>query len=301
MKNDPIETALARLDDAGADTKEFKKALAGKSNLVAAKAARLIAANHLRELNADLAAAFNRFLTKTPDKACAATTAIARALVQLDYDDADLFLKGMRHIQMEGSYGPPIDVAADLRGICAIGLANSTYPWKLRELTPLLVDSTAPARIGVIRAIAAIGSEPAALLLRLKTLTGDGEPDVMSECFTAIISVEAAEGVRFVTQRVATLTEEDREAALLALGASRRPDAVDWLIQTYNETVTTDLRKSIVLALSTSRTEPAIEFLLDLVRTANKSAAAAAAEALKLHTHDTQLQTRLEQAQNDRV
>lgn len=299
MKNDPVEAALARLDNA--DIQEFAKALSGKSSIVAAKAARLLAANHQSDLNEELAAAFHRFLTKTPDKACGATTAIARALVQLDYDDAELFLKGMRHIQMEGSFGPPVDVAADLRGICAIGLANSTYPCKLRELTPLLVDPTASARIGAIRAIAAIGSEPAALLLRLKTLTGDGEPDVISECFTAIIAAEGAEGVNFVTQRVPALTGEDREAAILTLGASRRSDAVAWLIEYFAETVNTELRKSIMLALSTSRTEPAIDFLLDQVRTAGKATAAAAAEALKLHAHDAQLQTLIEQAQNDRA
>ena len=52
MKNDPVESALARLDEIPLRTSEgkaaFAKALAAKSNLVVAKAARLLGINRTR-------------------------------------------------------------------------------------------------------------------------------------------------------------------------------------------------------------------------------------------------------------
>src|SRR4051812_17845817 len=196
MKNDPIESALARLDDIPTHSPvgktEFAKALNAKSNLVVAKAARLIGAAHWVDLNNELVAAFDRMIAKgaTVDKACAAMIAIARTLVQLEFDAPDLYLRGIRHIQMEASYGPSIDTATELRAVSAMGLANSTYPHKLRELFPLLVEKEGQVRVGVVRAMAVIGTEAASLLLRYKMLAGDKESEVMSECFHSMLILE---------------------------------------------------------------------------------------------------------------
>src|ERR1051325_3831837 len=46
------------------------------------------------------------------DKACAATTQIVNALYELDYVEPEVFLQGIHHVQMEGSFGPPVDAAA---------------------------------------------------------------------------------------------------------------------------------------------------------------------------------------------
>src|SRR6185437_7915296 len=123
------------------------------------------------------------------DKACAAMIATARALIAVEHDAPELYLRGMRYIQMEGSYGPPVDAAAELREVCAMGLANSTWPHKLRDMIPLLGDGEWIVRAGVIRAIGVVGSEAASLLLRFKMITGDTEPEVMSECFAAILDL----------------------------------------------------------------------------------------------------------------
>ena len=141
-----------------------------------------------------MAAAFDRMMPRgaAADKACAAMIAIARALVQLEYDEPALFLRGIRHVQMEASWGPAIDTAAELREVCAMGLANSAYPHKLRELVPLLVDKEWRVRAGAIRATAVIGTEAASLLLRFKMLSGDQDPEVMSDCFTAVLSLEGS-------------------------------------------------------------------------------------------------------------
>ena len=307
MKNDPIESALARLDEIPLQTRDgkagFTKALAAKSNLVVAKAARLIGGAQWIDLNAEMASAFDRLIAKGAalDKGCAAMIAIARALVQLDYDAPDLFLRGIRHVQMEASWGPAVDAAAELREVCAMGLANSTYPHKLRELIPLLVDKEWRVRAGAIRAIAVIGTDGASLLLRFKMLSGDKDPEVMSECFIAVLALEGGEGVPMVAAFAHSGNPEVREAAILAMGASRRTDAVEWLIAEFAKTADPAGRKCILLSLSTSRVEAAVAFLLELIRNGSASASALAIDALSIHARDEQLRAQVEAAAGSRV
>lgn len=85
MKNDPVQAGLARLDDLPLRTpegqKQIAKALASKSNLIVAKAARIASDAQWDELTGELAAALERFLKRAGegDKGCVAMTAIARA------------------------------------------------------------------------------------------------------------------------------------------------------------------------------------------------------------------------------
>lgn len=307
MKNDPIESALARLDEIPLHTPEgkaaFTKALAAKSSLVVAKGARLIGNAQWTELNGEMAGAFDRMIAKgaAADKGCAAMIAIARALVQLDYDAPDLFLRGIRHVQMEAAWGGAVDTAAELRGVCAMGLVNSTYPHKLRELLPLLVDGAWRVRAGAIRAIAVIGTEAASLLLRFKMLSGDSDCEVMSECFMAMLALEGSESVPLVAGFARSGSDEVREAAILALGASRRADAVEWLIAEFARTADPAGRNCILLSLSTSRVEAAIAFLLGLIRSGSPSASALAIDALAIHSRDEQLRAQVEAAAASRA
>lgn len=248
--------------------------------------------------------AFDRMLAKgsSIDKGCAAMIAIARALVALEHDAPELYRRGMQYVQLEYSFGPiPTDAAAELREVCAMGLANSTWPHKLRDLIPLMKDPEWKVRAGAIRAIAVVGGLAASLLLRFKMITGDHDAEVMSDCFAAIIELEGAEGVRVVAQAASSGESELREAAILALGASRRPDAVDWLKEKFQNTADREGRRAVLLALATSRVEAAIDFLLELVREGADSAAAQAQEALRIHSRDEQLRARIEDAIRSRA
>lgn len=322
MKSDPAESALAALDAAPLHTPEgrslFVKALASNSGLVVAKAARIAAAAQWTDLLEDLAAAFDRLLARgaessgktgarprtggaASDKGCAAATALARALVSLDYDAPALYLRGMRHVRMEASWGTPVDSAVELRSVCAMGLANSTFPHKLRELLHLLVDREWQARAGAVRAIAVVGDESASLLLRFKMLTGDKDPEVIAECFAAILNVEGAEAVPLVAGFTRSGNTEIRDAAILALGASRRADAIACLFGEFEHTAAAAARKCILLSLSASRTEAAVEFLLGQIRGAGESTSALAADALRLHSRDDALRARIEEALRSRA
>ena len=307
MKNDPIEAALAQLDDiplrTPAGKAAFTKALAAKSNLIVAKASRLIGNAQWIELNPGMAAAFERMIAKgaATDKACAAMIAIARALVESDYDAPELYLRGIQHVQMEASYGPAIDTAAELREVCAMGLANSTYPHKLRELVPLLVDKEWRVRAGAVRALGVIGTDSASLLLRFKMLSGDKDPEVMSDCFMAVLTLEGAAGVPLVSRFAESDNGEVREAAILAMGASRRADVVEWLITKFANTADKPGRKCILLSLSTSRVEAAVVFLLELVRSAAPALSTLAVDALSIHARDRELSAQVDAAAASRT
>jgi fermentation-respiration switch protein FrsA (DUF1100 family) len=286
VKNDPIENALAKLDDANAD---LAKALGSKYPLVAAKAARLIGDRDRRDLAPQVASSFKAMLAASGDKGCTGKLAMARALNKLEYDDAELFIAGMRHVQMEGSWGGSEDVAANLRAVCAMCLMNSTYFYKLRELTTLLADKEWPARSGAVRALAAAGGDSAGLLLRYKALIGDIEEDVMSDCYIGLLAVEGGAAVPLVASI-------GSETAILALGESRLGEAVEALKELFGRRVNPDDRKCILLSLSTSRTEAAIECMTDWIRKHSTTTACDVVRALAIHRHDARIYGEVERA-----
>ncbi len=302
MKNDPVQAALAALDEIPPHTaegrKQLAKALASRSNLVAAKAARIAGDAQWTGMTDDLAAAFERFLKGGADldKGCVAMNAIARALFALDYRECELFLHGIRHVQPEPVWGGSSDTAAELRAICAMGLASTSYPDRLRALVDLLVDREWQARAGAARAIAAIGSEAAMLLLRFKALSGDREPDVLSDCFSGLLASDGLEGVRLVTSFAGAKDREVREAAILALGASRRGEVIEWLKERFANVADPETRQCILLSLATSRTESAIGFLLGLIRDGAGATSAMAVSAMEVNRADRRIEEEIGKA-----
>ncbi|NDJ13076.1 MAG: hypothetical protein EBY17_18075, partial [Acidobacteriia bacterium] len=121
MKPDPVDAALARLAAAMPGTPEGRKifaaALASKQLRLVVKAARLVEGFQAAEFCPQMSQALAALMARGDgaDKGCAAMLALARALVNLDYDEAELYLDGMKFVQKEASWGPAVDVAADLR------------------------------------------------------------------------------------------------------------------------------------------------------------------------------------------
>lgn len=272
-KPDPVEQALDRLaalknEAAGpAVAAELKVFLKNRSNLVVAKAAKLVCRAHAMELIPDLVAAFHRFMQNPSklDKGCAAATEIVGALYELDYAEPEVYLLGIHHVQMEGSFGPPVDAAAKLRGVSALALARTRYPVALDEIVSLLVDEWPEARIGAVRAMAVSGGPAGALLLKLKILTGESEPDVLAECFSGLLTVAPESSLPFVAGFSDSENIAVAEAALLALGSSRLPEALDLLKARWEKTAGSPLRKTVLLAIAMIRSDAAIEFLLALL------------------------------------
>jgi hypothetical protein len=289
-KSDPIERSLDRLgelrhaDVPEAVLEEVRGFLRNRSNLVIAKAAKVVRELQIRALVPDMVAAFNKLMCDAPrlDKRCAATTEIVSALYELNYAEPAPYLAGLKHVQMEASFGPPVDEAAKLRAVSAQGLVRTRHPDALAEVMQLLVDREPVTRIGAVRALAVNGGETGILLLRLKVLTGDAEPAVLGECFSGLLEASPAKSVPFVARYVDSEDGDIAQAAMLALGESRLPAAFEVLREKWARTIAMPVRRVLLSAMAASKLDDAIAFLISLVGTASIPIASGALESLSI-------------------
>jgi HEAT repeat protein len=279
---------------------EAAKYLNSKMNLVVAKAARIAGEWLAAELTPQLVEAFDRFMLKpeTSDKRCAAKIEILKALCKLEYPSPSIFRRSLRHVQMEPTWGGSVDTAAAVRALGAMGLAQTDYPEALEEIVPLLIDAERDARIGALRAIAASGLPGGALLLRLKALSGD-EPEVLGECFAALLRAAPSQSLEFVAKFLDHREEAVAEAAALALGDSRLESAFAVLREAFERTRALP-RRTLLLAIALLRRENAIDYLLDLVQNGEGQTSADAVAALAMYEKDPNLQERLDRARQTR-
>lgn len=193
---------------------EIRQALSGSSSILAAQAARTVAKWGLRNLAPEIVSSFHRYLenpVKT-DPGCHAKIAAVEVLNALDCPEPQILLRGIRHIQMEPSYGPPVDTAELLRAACAFGLYQLGHPELLCEMVRLLMDSRPAARRAAVRVLSDLGHETSEMLLRLKVLQGDSEPEVLGDCFAGLMTIAPARSLRFTEQfLLATIRELSRK------------------------------------------------------------------------------------------
>ena len=290
-KSDPIEMALNQLGelrsarDAEAGCEQLRAYLRNRSNLVVAKAAKLVAKLQLSALISDLVTALQRFMANPSklDKRCAAVTEIVEALYAFDYREPDVYLKGLHPMQKEASFGPPVDTAAALRGMSAQGLVRTGYPDALLEVTSLLLDPEPPARLGAIRALATNGGDAGVLLLRMKVLTGDAEVEVVGECFSALLTAAPEQSLAFVAKYMDDDDDATAEVAIWAVDESRLEAAFEPLREKWERTIEREKRKILLTAMAALRQEQCIAFLRSLVETANVTSASDALAALVIY------------------
>lgn len=255
-----------------ANAEKLKRALTDRSPAVVGKAAAAIASVGYSELIPDLLAAFERRLgddAAQVDSQCWGKNGIARALRELNYDDPEPYLAGVRHLQPEAVWGGQQDTAAELRSICAHALV-SCRGLRDMELLRVLVDALADpeklVRTNAAQAMGQVPREETALLLRLKILNGDAAPEVIGECFGALLRVAPADGVplvgRFLNGHPDLVFE-----AIAALGESREPAALGLLKHTYQSAQGRELRSAALRSIGASRQPAAIDFLLELICT----------------------------------
>jgi hypothetical protein len=268
-----------------------------KSNHVAAAAADTVGRLEVGTLAQPLAEAFLEWM-KNPaerDPRCDALTAIAKALAALDHPAAKVYLAGIRHVQMEGSFGPPVDTAAALRGICAQGLVRMSYPDALLECVTLLADPEPAARSGAVRAISETGQYAGVLLLRFAALIGSKDEEVTAECFAGLLRLAPAESLEFVASFLNSGSDEIAERAALALGESRLPAAFPLLRAAWEATAQATLRRTLLLAMAMLRQDEAVEFLLTRLAEDGEKSALDALAALSLYSRDDSVRTRIQE------
>jgi HEAT repeat protein len=278
-------------------TSELRVALRDKSNLIVAAAAAIVGDQNHTGLSADLEAAFDRCLVDPlkNDKLCRGKIAVIQALDKIEHERTDIFLRAVSHVQFEPVWGGSVDTAAPLRAAAILALARLDYHDLLPLLVDCLTDSEKNVRIAAAQALGHHGSEPASLLLRLKARLGDKEPDVISECLSGLLTCSSKENLPFVSQFLNSADPAIREAAILALGKSRLPEAFE-LLKNAIQQHPIGLNEEIFLAMAMLRIPAATDFLLETVANEGERSASLALSALMIYRYDPNLRDRIADA-----
>ena len=284
--------------------KYLRKALTHRNNFLVSKAARLVADAELFDLLPDILAGYDRFFldASKSDPQCWAKNALVKTLIKLEHREKDAYLRGLRHHQMEGSYGGLSDTAGALRGACAHALVDCPGISDAELLTILLeplTDADKTVRIEAARALGQVGGVSAALLLRLRALLGSAvgdksEPEVLGAVYSALLALEGARAVGVVS---AALKEGDDLAAeaAFALAESHLPEALAALTARLRSGADSWFSGVLLSAIALTRLPEAMDFLLKLIE-AEAREASVAIEAIGRTAPNTELRARLESA-----
>jgi hypothetical protein len=270
--------ALAGRDLTDADVEQLRRLLGHANNFLVSKAAKLVAAKRvddsgLTQLLPEVLAAYARFFVDAvkSDPQCWAKTELAKAAVKLECRDAEVYLRGMRHVQLEPTWGGVSDTAGALRAACvhALVACDSVSNARLMDLLlEPLVDKDKTVRVEAVRAIGHAGGMSAALILKLRVLVGGEEPEVMGACFSALLGMDAEDRAAAMTLVSGFLESEDDDvageaafalaethdgAALAVLIARRRRMGGLWLYSVLDQ------------AIALTRLEEGVEFLLRMI------------------------------------
>jgi HEAT repeat protein len=291
-----FEDQLAALDalrqqPAEAALEPLRKALQHRNNFVVGKAAELVRQFQLTQLTADLLLAFDRFF-EDPVKAdpqCWAKNALSRTLAHFEYQDAEVYLRGMHHIQLEPVWGGTSDTAGTLRATCALALVQCRSLLEadlLAHLSELLGDKDKAVRAEAARAIEQVGSPSAALLLRLRAILDanlrsrkpgqppEEEPEVLGACYSGILRIEGPTALPWIARFLAASDDPAAEAAL-AIAGTHSAQAFEVLRERFNHEPDPWFCSVLVSAIALTRQDAALEFLLDQVRQESLHAEAA--------------------------
>jgi hypothetical protein len=249
-------------------------------------------------------AAFERFVADgvAQDPGCFAKFRIAEALYKLEIPSEDIFLTGIRYVQLEPAWGGSEDTACSLRNVCALGLVNSSYGEVMLELADLLADRVASVRSGAIRAIAVSGQMAALPLLRYKAQMGGDELAVMSDCFAALLELDPDRSLVLVQKHLVDPNFDNLalcEIAALAIGEAKVTGGFPVLAAFWERLRTrqlqfAELNRSVLLSIAMLRSPEAIKLLKTILREQPVPEAIAALEALRIYQSDANLWEQVE-------
>ena len=255
----------------------LRKALASRNNFLVAKAAKLAVLHEHASLTDALAEAFPRFLGPTAPKAdpqCWAKNAIAQALAHFEYQDSALFLSGMHHLQPEPVWGGSEDTAGTLRGLCALALVQCrelNSHRVLLHLVPLFAHKQTSVQVNAARAVEQIGTDSAALLLRLRAELASAGPEVLGACYVGVLHLEGSGAIPWAAKFLALEDDPATEAAF-AIADTRSEAAATLLIATHKRARDPDFRGNLLTALALTRQEAALDYLFTLIADGSKPA-----------------------------
>jgi hypothetical protein len=298
-----LEALSATLKAAGtpdaAQIDHLRRALAHRNNFLVSKAAKLVADTELFALLPDVLAAYDRFFidaSKT-DPQCWAKNALVKTLVKLEHRQKDAYLRGLRHHQMEGTWGGASDTAGALRGACAHALVDCPGINDADLLTILLeplTDTDKTVRMEAARAVGQVGGVSAALILRLRALLGNDEPEVLGAVYSALLAVEGPRAIALVAAALKDGDDLSAEAAF-ALADLRSPEALAALIVRLRAGADAWFGSVLLSAIALTRLPEAMDHLMDLIQRDTREAPQAI-EAIGRIAPNTELRVRVEKA-----
>ncbi|MBC8074192.1 MAG: hypothetical protein IAG13_38085, partial [Deltaproteobacteria bacterium] len=119
------------------------------------------------------------------------------------------------------------------------------------------------------------------------------EPEVLGECFAALLELVGAPAVVDVARYLRHADAATAEAAALALGGSRLPGAFTTLREADESLIGGDGRRIRLLAIALVREPEAWAYLLGLVEHGATPAAEDAIRAIATFRHDDELMARV--------
>jgi hypothetical protein len=290
--------SLRAASDTRATHDQLRKGLTDRSNYLVARVAAIVANRHFGDLIPDLLAAYARFFfdPARSDPQCLAKHAIATALHDLGHHGADAYIRGVTHVQLEPAWGGRADTAASLRGACARALTDCFLDdlETLRYLTDCLADPEKTVRIDAAIAIDQLNRPEGALLLRLKLLLGDPEPEVTGQCCTSLLSLAPEGAVAFVSRFLHSAEADVQIEAASALAQCRIAEAIGVLrVFWQDELPSLDVRRAILIGLGASPLPESAELLLDVIAHDPPTLGVTAIAALSTSRFATELRARV--------
>jgi HEAT repeat protein len=301
-RNDPVAEAITRvaalrgIEDRQTLANGLASLLGERSSYVVGRAAELAAERGVRDAVPALVAALDRALRdpKSDDVGAAAAHALVRALITLEagYEAEEVALRATRHTRWESVYGGAVDVAVGVRGNACILLAAMGSTQALRASSELLAEpdmrsprerTSWPARADAAKALAMIGSDGAAAVLRFKLLIGDAEPNVLSDCLAGLLAIERDAALPLAERMLTNDADPSQnEAALLALGGWRDARAFT-AIKSHESRFLPDpaARELYLASIAMTRRPEAIDHLFDLATNGPRDVRPAAVAALE--------------------
>jgi HEAT repeat protein len=302
QRKDPVADAIARIaslrnvDDRPGLADGLTKLLGERSSYVIGRAAELAGERGVRDVVPALVTALERTLRdpRSDDVGSAAAHALVRALVTLEagYEAEEVALRATRHTRWESVYGGAVDVAVAVRGNACILLAAMGSTQALRAASELLAEADLqqprertswPARADAAKALAMIGSDGAAAVLRFKLLIGDAEPNVLSDCLAGLLAIERDAALP-LAERMLTSDDDPAhaEAALLALGGWRDARAFGVIKSHESRFLPAPAARELYLAsVAMTRRPEGIDYLFELATSGPRDVRPAAVAALE--------------------
>jgi len=278
------------------------QSLADKNNLIAAAAAKLAKKHAFSAAIPDLCAAWKRFL-ESPlknDKLCHAKLAIIDALDELQHDDQEIFLDATRYRQLEPAYGGAVDTAIKVRIRGAQALVRLGCREIFFVLSDLLMENEPEARRSAAVILSGLDDERSELLLRQRVIAGDARPENCGDYFRALLSLNPRRSMPFVVRYLDDPDTAIVDEAIIALGESRIPEALDHLKRLFAYTIDGERLGVLILAISLLRSDDAADFLLQIVREQGAKQALAAIDALRIYRDREEIMEKLRQAAESR-